>query len=199
MSPSAGTSEQNGQHAARVVDWPLVRSLHRREESAIDRIYAEYGSTVFGFLLRTLRDRAAAEDVQQQVFLEVWKGGPGYDPQRGGLLTWIMQIARNRAIDQLRRKIPEPFDPQDSPPTDSLVSDESVDELIDTWHMTHLLRQIPREEADLLRARFFDGKSQSEIAAETGVALGTVKMMMVRGLRRLRDLVEQERTGEPAS
>lgn len=199
MSPSDAIPDGSGQPAARVVDWPLVRALQSREESAIDRLYAEYGATVFGFLLRTLRDRAAAEDVQQQVFLEVWKGGPGYDPERGGLLTWIMQIARNRAIDQLRRRIPEPFDPQDSPPTDSLVSDESVDEMIDTWHMTHLLKQIPREEADLLRARFFDGKSQSEIAAETGVALGTVKMMMVRGLRRLRDLVENERAMEPVA
>lgn len=193
-----GERDIQGSGAKREVDRALVKSLQAQQESAVERLYSEYGSTVFGFLVRTLRDRAAAEDVQQQVFFEVWKGGPGYDPDRGGLLTWIMQIARNRAIDYLRKKIPEPFDPQESSPTESLVSDESVDELVESWHMTHLLKQIPREEADLLKARFFDGKSQSEISAETGIALGTVKMMMVRGLRRLRELVDEERALEPS-
>lgn len=102
-------------------------------------------------------------------------------------------------IDHLRKRVPEPFDPQEGSPTEALVSNESFDELVETWHITHLLKQIPREEADLLKARFFDGKSQSEIATETGIALGTVKMMMVRGLRRLRDLVEDERAQEAGS
>lgn len=186
------TGETQTPAGGRSVDPALVQALQRQDESAVERLYAEYGSTVFGFLVRTLRDRAAAEDVQQQVFFEVWKGGAGYDPARGGLLTWIMQIARNRAIDHMRKRVPEPFDPQESSPTDSLVSDESIDEMVESWHMAHLLKQIPREEADLLKARFFDGKSQSEISSETGIALGTVKMMMVRGLRRLRDLVEND-------
>lgn len=197
MTGGERDTQQTG--SARAVDPALVRGLQRQDEAAVERLYAEYGSTVFGFLVRTLRDRAAAEDVQQQVFFEVWKGGAGYDPQRGGLLTWIMQIARNRAIDQLRKRVPEPFDPQEGSPTEALVSNESFDELVETWHITHLLKQIPREEADLLKARFFDGKSQSEIATETGIALGTVKMMMVRGLRRLRDLVEDERAQEAGS
>ena len=67
-----------------------------------------------GFLVRALRDRASAEDVFQQVFLEAWQRGPAYDPGRASPLTWVMAIARSRAIDQLRKRVPEPRDPAGS-------------------------------------------------------------------------------------
>ncbi len=180
----------------RRIDPQLLASLQRGDEDAVEKLYAEFGGTVFGYLVKTLGDRGAAEDVQQQVFLEVWKRGASYDPQRAGLLTWIMQIARSRAIDQLRKRIPDPVDIDEQTPTDSTTADEFTSEMHDKWHIAHLLKQLPSEESDLLRARFYEGKSQSEIADETGVALGTVKMRMVSGLRRLRELIDSEPTQE---
>jgi len=180
----------------RQIDPLLLAGLKNGDEAAVERLYAEFGGTVFGYLLRTLRDRGAAEDVQQQVFLEVWKRGPTYDPARAGLLTWIMQIARSRAIDLQRKRIPDPVDIDESSPTDSTTADAFTDAMHDQWHIAHLLKQLPREESDLLRARFYDGKSQSEIAAETGIALGTVKMQMIRGLKRLRELIEADESLE---
>jgi RNA polymerase sigma-70 factor (ECF subfamily) len=166
----------------------LAERLAARDPRALDEIYARYAGTCFGYLVSTLRDRATAEDVQQQVFLEVWQRAESYDPRRGGLLTWIMTIARSRAIDQQRRRIPTPVeDPQTSEPTAS-----EVDELVDRWHFAALLRQLPGQEALLLRMRFHDGLSQSEIADRTGIPLGTVKMRMVSGLRRLRAFLEEE-------
>jgi RNA polymerase sigma-70 factor, ECF subfamily len=169
----------------------LAQRLVRREEAALADAYARYGRATFGFLLKALRDRAAAEDVQQQVFLEVWQRAPQFDPARGSLLAWVMLIARSRAIDQLRRRIPVPQDPTDSPALETPV-EPRVDELVEHWHMTALLGRLPHEEAVLLRQRFYGGLSQSEIASETGVPLGTVKMRMVSGLRRLRAMMEQE-------
>lgn len=180
------------EETTRQIDPLLLASLHNGDEAAVEQLYAEYGGTVFGFLVRTLRDRGAAEDVQQQVFLEVWKRGPTYDPTRASLLTWIMQIARSRAIDFLRKRIPDPVDIDESSPTDSTTANEFTDEMHDQWHIAHLLKQLPREESDLLRARFYDGKSQSEIATETGIALGTVKMRMVQGLKRLREMIDAD-------
>lgn len=176
----------------RQIDPQLLAGLKNGDESAVEQLYGEFGGTVFGFLVRTLRDRGAAEDVQQQVFLEVWKRGPTYDPARSGLLTWIMQIARSRAIDFMRKRIPDPVDINETSPTESTTANGFTDEMHDQWHIAHLLKQLPREESDLLRARFYDGKSQSEIAAETGIALGTVKMRMVQGLKRLRELVDAD-------
>lgn len=177
------------------VDESVLTGLKSGDEGAIEAIYAEYGRVVFGYLRRTLRDEGAAEDVQQQVFTEVWKRGAGYDPERASLLTWIMQIARSRAIDHLRKRTPEPVEIDDHFPTDSAPGDGFTDELNDQWQVAQLLQRIPREESDLLRARFYLGKSQSEIADEQGIALGTVKMRMVSGLRRMRELLEEEESG----
>ncbi len=150
-----------------------------------------------GFLVRTLRDRAAAEDVFQQVFLEAWQRGPAYDPDRASPLTWVMTIARSRAIDQLRRRVPEPRDPAGSLALLEGDGDHEavVDALIERWRFAALLGQLPEEEADLLRRRFYAGATQSEIAAATGIPLGTVKMRMVQGLGRLRDLLDREERG----
>lgn len=169
----------------------LAERLAAREDGALEHAYERYGRTTFGFLLKALHNRATAEDVQQQVWLEVWQRAGQYDPARAGPLTWVMLIARSRAIDQLRRRIPEPHDPTESPALDTPV-EPVVDALVEQWHMAHLLRQLPHEEAELLRRRFYEGLSQTEIASATGVPLGTVKMRMVSGLRRLREMMERE-------
>ena len=124
----------------------LGRRLAAREDGALADVYARYARPTFGFLLNALRDRATAEDVQQQVFLEVWQRAPQFDPARGSLFTWIMLIARSRAIDQLRRRIPIPHDPADSPALETPV-DPVVDELVEHWHMVELLERLPHEEA----------------------------------------------------
>ena len=139
-------------------------------------------------------DRAAAEDVQQEVFLEVWRRGASYDPARASLSTWIMVIARSRAIDALRKRVREPRDPAATLAVIEQIEDpsETPDELLERWRVAGLLRRLPREESQLLRLRFYDGLSQTEIAERTGIPLGTVKMRMVQGLNRLRDMIEQE-------
>lgn len=171
----------------------VAKRLAARDQGVIEELYAEFGRTTFGYLVRMLGNRATAEDIQQQVFLEVWTRGINYDPQRAGILTWIMQITRSRAIDHLRKRIPEPFDPQVNEATNSSVSLEpSTDELHNQWYVAHYLERLPQEESQLLKMRFVEDKSQSEIADETGIALGTVKMRMVQGLKRLREMMEAD-------
>jgi RNA polymerase sigma-70 factor, ECF subfamily len=159
---------------------------------ALEGVYEEYGSTVLGYLINVLGDRGVAEDVHQQVFLEVWQRAPGYDPQRASVLTWIMTIARSRAIDELRRRVPEPRDPGGAALAADPDPESSPDALVERWRIAHLLSRLRPDEATLLRMRFYEGLSQSEIAGRTGIPLGTVKMRMVEALRRLRELIEQE-------
>jgi RNA polymerase sigma-70 factor (ECF subfamily) len=140
-----------------------------------------------------LRDGTAAEDVLQQVMLEVWQRGSRFDPARGSLISWLMTITRSRAIDYMRRQVPEPQDPATTTRLiDRLASQEhAADDLAEQWRMAHLLTQLPREEARILKLRFHADMSQREIAAETGIPLGTVKMRMVSALARLRELMEE--------
>lgn len=171
----------------------IAAALRSDDPTAIDSLWREYGRTVFAFLVRTLGDRGEAEDVHQQVFVEAWQRRRDYDPARGRLLSWLMTIARSRAIDNHRRRKPEPTDP-------AIVEaghggehpHDPEQEMIERWHVAHLLRRIPSAEAELLRLRFYEELSQREIAARSGIPLGTVKMRMVQALERLRELIETE-------
>jgi len=163
------------------------------DEDALAEVYAQVGPSTFGYLLRTLGDRGAAEDVQQQVFTEVWRRAGDYDPQRAGLVTWVLMIARSRAIDHLRKRVPEPRDPLG--PSGAVMREvedpsELPETFVERWRLAVLVSQLPDDEARILRMRFHEGLSQTEIAERTGIPLGTVKTYMVRGLRRLRDLME---------
>jgi RNA polymerase sigma-70 factor (ECF subfamily) len=169
----------------------LAGALRRGDARALESVHAQYGATVFGYLLHTLRDRAAAEDVFQQVMTEVWRRGAQYDPARASMVTWILTIARSRAIDELRRRRPEPHDPGTLP---EAAVDPPQDDVAERWRVSHLLSQLPVEERRLLELRFYGELSQSEIAERTGVAMGTVKTRMVRGLERLRGLMDAEAT-----
>jgi RNA polymerase sigma-70 factor, ECF subfamily len=170
----------------------IADGLQRRDQQALVDLHAACGRTVMGFLVRVLGQPATAEDVFQQVFFEAWQRGPDYDPARASTMTWIMAIARSRAIDQLRKRVPEPREPGGSLALLEPSEESLVDELVERWRFANLLGRLPDDEADLLRRRFYEGETQTEIAAATGVPLGTVKMRMVQGLARLRDLLDGE-------
>jgi RNA polymerase sigma-70 factor (ECF subfamily) len=167
----------------------LAARLRAGDADALADVHEAYGAATFGLLVRMLGDRAAAEDVQQQVFTEVWQRAGAYDPRRAGLLTWVLTIARSRAIDHLRRRVPEPRDPQ---LPDSRTVDAGADALLERWRLAQLLGRLPEAERTLLRLRFYEELSQSEITAATGIPIGTVKARMVRGLTRLREMIEAE-------
>lgn len=174
----------------------LIAGLRRGDPDALAQAHRDYGGAVLGYLHRMIKDPGGAEDVHQEVFLEVWRRGPSFDPARATLGTWILLIARSRAIDHLRKRVPEPRDPL--APAVLAVGDPeqdpetSPDALVERWGMAMRLGRLPEHEAGVLRMRFHEGLSQSEIAARTGVPLGTVKTHMVRGLRRLRAMVDEE-------
>jgi RNA polymerase sigma-70 factor (ECF subfamily) len=188
MTPAdvAGTSWRA---PATLADRQMANALRSGEAGALDALHARYGATIFGYLASTLRDRAAAEDVFQLVFTEIWRRGHQYDPARGSLVTWMLTIARSRSIDELRRRRPEPLDPATLPETPSPAPQDAA---LDRWRMAQLLSQLPADERHLLELRFYGELSQTEIATRTGLALGTIKSRMVRGLERLRTLLDEE-------
>jgi len=175
----------------------LSERLRDRDPEALREVYERCGRVSFGFLVKALGDRAAAEDVQQQVFLEVWRRAQSYDPKRGSMLTWVMTIARSRAIDHTRRRVPEPLDPDAvASATESGAQVESeVEALAERWRMRALLERLPEAEAALLRLRFYGELTQTEIAARESIPLGTVKTRMFSGLRRLRGMIDEEDDG----
>ena len=182
----------------RRADRQAARALQDRRPEALALVMQAHGKTIMGYLTQLLRDRATAEDVLQQVLLEVWQRAPSYDPERAGLLTWVLMIAKSRALDERRRRVPEPVDPSTAAERATLTrpSDDDPERMLEQWRVAALLERLPRDEASLLRLRFYDDLTQTEIAARTGISLGTVKTRMVNGLAQLRDLLEAEQRSE---
>lgn len=172
-------------------DARLARMLQRGDDAATAEVEARYGRILTGFLREALPDPATADEVRQQVLLEVWRRGPKYDPLRSSPLTWVLLIARSRAADERRRRRPEPVDPSIVTEIQSR-GDDAFDALLERWRLAAMLDRLSGEEARMLRLRFYEGLSQTEIAARTGVPLGTVKRRMVTGLTRLRELIAEE-------
>jgi RNA polymerase sigma-70 factor, ECF subfamily len=170
----------------------LIRALHRGDPGAVELVTEAYGGLLRGFLSETLQDRDAVQDVLQQTLLDVWRRGRDYDPARASVATWLLVIARSRAIDHLRRRVPEPVDPDRLP---AVADRDRVDEtgaLLERWRMAGMIAALPREEAGVLRLRFYEGLTQRQIAERTGMPLGTVKMRMVQALERLRERLDAE-------
>lgn len=193
---AARVSEQRQQPDSRREPEARERALARRvragDPEASGLLVHEYGRVLSGFLRQLLGDDHAAEDVLQTVLVEAWRRGPTYDPARGSLLSWLMTIARSRAIDSMRRRVPEPYDPSS---TGELldrvaVSEDHAEEVASRWQLSYLLSALPPNRAELLRMRFQLGLSQTEIAERTGLPLGTVKTRMVAALETLRETMD---------
>ena len=167
-------------------DAELARRIEAGGESALEEVYAEPSGAVFAFLVGRMGGRAAAEDVLQQVFVEVWQKAGRFDPERGRLIAWIMSIANSRSIDALRRRVPEPRDPVAVARSGDGPDSGGVDGFLADWDFARAIEGLPEPEGELLRLRFADDLSQSEIAERTGIPLGTVKSKMVSGLNTLR-------------
>jgi RNA polymerase sigma-70 factor, ECF subfamily len=184
----------------RRADREAARALKDRRPEALALVMQAHGRTILGYLTQLLRDRATAEDVLQQVLLEVWQRASSYDPERAGLLTWVLMIAKSRALDELRRRVPEPVDPSTAAERAALArpSESDPERILEQWRIAALLERLPRDEASVLRLRFYDDLTQTEIAARTGISVGTIKTRMVNGLAQLRDLLEAEQQSEIA-
>lgn len=168
----------------------IAAGLRRRDPDAVRALYTEYSGVTLAVLRESIGDRGAVEDVFQQVFLEAWQRCPTYDPKRSSLGTWLATIARSRAIDHLRRRIPEPYDAVAE--GERVGERELAAEVLDRMTLGAMLRRLPREEAEVVWLRFHLGLSQREIVTRTGMPLGTVKSRTASALRRLRRMAEED-------
>ncbi|HEY1371470.1 MAG TPA: sigma-70 family RNA polymerase sigma factor [Candidatus Binatia bacterium] len=174
----------------------LIRQLAGGDRGAFGRFYDAYSTLVFSFALRMLRERSAAEDLLQEVFLQVWRDAPSYSPERGTPEAWLVMMTRSRAIDRLRsiRRRWKSFVSMERPSGQSHDAEvESGAAASDARIMvTSALARLPDNQRQVLEMAYFDGLSQTEIAARTNEPLGTVKTRMRAALQRLRELVGKE-------
>jgi len=179
-------------------DVELLHADARGDEDALARLYDRYRIILFSLLVRILRSREEAEDVLQEVFLQVWKRAKDFDEARGKPFTWLVTLARSRAIDRIRQlgarqRLAEAA-AQDH-------SEDVSDAVADTLHseqreiVARALAALPEEQRRALNLAYFDGLTQSEIAEQLDTPLGTVKTRMRSGMIRLRELLGDQAKG----
>jgi RNA polymerase sigma factor (sigma-70 family) len=168
-------------------DQELAEQFRGGDEHALRLAYDRYGGAVLHLALRTLGNRADAEDVTQATFVAAWQGRETFDPDRGGMLGWLLGIARRKVVDRLRsagrearvtetiRALPEPA-----------AATETPDRVLDRLVVADELAQLPAEQRRTLELAFYDDLTHPQISAVTGLPLGTVKSHIRRGMANLR-------------
>src|ERR1700743_1770092 len=155
-------------------DATLLALVVRGDEQAMASLFDRYSKVVYSVALRVLRDPAAAEDVLQDVFMQIWRNPDGFVATRGSLGGWLRVGLRNRAIDALRRKRPtESVDDVALASNYNLADEAERNSLMEKAR--EVIHQLPVEQRKTLEMAFFDGLTHSEIAEMTGDPLGTVK------------------------
>ena len=167
----------------------LLGRVSKGDQQAMAEIFDRYSRLVYSVALRVLSDSGHAEDVMQEVFLKVWREPQVFFQDRGRLGAWLAVIARNRAIDSLRRRKPSDSveDVILASRTD-IASEVERESLIDK--IRGAMRILPPEQKLSMELAYFEGLSHSEIAARTGDPLGTVKSRIRSALLSLRKALE---------
>ena len=195
-------------------DWPersrelaiLLSRTALGDRAAFAQLYDRTSGHLFAVLLRVQRDRAQAEDLLQEVYVNVWRAAGGFDAARSQPLTWLTSIARNRAIDSLRRAQSQPqlqsttrdaHDDDDAPDAIERAADEApgplelLDRACDARQLTHCMDGLSATQRQSVALAFFDGLSHAEVAEHLHQPLGTVKSWLRRALQALKQCLDR--------
>ena len=189
---------------AELPDEQLMEKVRAGDGRAIAALYDRYGVLIFSLALRMLNDRESAEELVQEVFLRAWRQAASYQPGLGKLSTWLLGIARNLAVDELRRRGARPqraggdteeqlnqlASPRNEDPA------EQVSAATQRQEIQRALRELPDAQRQVIELAYYGGLTQSEIAERLGDPLGTVKTRMRLATRKLRDLLREDQVLE---
>lgn len=170
-------------------DAALVSAVRAGNQDAMAQLYDRYSQVVYAVAMRVLGDTTVAEDVLQEIFMQLWRNPGAFDASRGSLAPWLAVIARNRAVDMLRKRRPQDdisevtlgFEPDMAAEADLARVVEKV---------RAVLKDMPPPQRSALEMAYFEGYSHSEIAQKTGEPLGTIKTRIRAGLTLLRKAVQ---------
>jgi RNA polymerase sigma factor (sigma-70 family) len=165
------------------------------DRAALQIVYRLTSAKLFGVALRILGERSEAEDVLQEVYVTVWRKAADFDPNRASPMTWLIAIARNRAIDRLRatrrsrrmEPIEQAVEVADSAP----IADSVLEGAQDHARLHGCLEALATHERAAMRGAFFDGNTYEDLAARMNVPLGTMKSWIRRAMMKLKSCLEQ--------
>ncbi|NOT74765.1 MAG: sigma-70 family RNA polymerase sigma factor [Cyclobacteriaceae bacterium] len=169
----------------------LIERLCQRDSSALDYLYDHYSGALYSVVLRVVRKEEIAEEVLQDVFIKIWDRMASYDPTKGRLFTWMLNIARNQAIDKTRSR--EMSQGKKTDDIDNLVNkidrQESAYSPIEAIGLKEVLTKLPEDQRFVIDHLYLKGFTQSELAEEFGIPLGTIKTRTRMAMKELRSIL----------
>jgi RNA polymerase sigma-70 factor (ECF subfamily) len=173
-----------------------IAGLRKQDRDVFSVLYDQYASALLGVVFKIVDDREWAEDIIQESFVKIWEKNSSYDSSKGRLFTWMLNIARNTAIDALRSKqgkwaskIQSDVDYVNmtgaGPTTSTMIDGMDIPEIVDTL--------LPDQKI-IIDMMYFQGYSQDEVSKELGIPLGTVKTRTRAGLLKMREIYNIQRT-----
>jgi RNA polymerase sigma-70 factor (ECF subfamily) len=170
-------------------DAELLEAVAAQDQTAMATLFDRYSRLVYSIALRVLREPALAEDVMQEVLLQVWRQPRGFVSQRGSLGAWLAVVARNRSIDVIRRRSHlQPLEDMVLPEPRNLQRAVEENHLMDQVRL--VVEQLPKDQQAPLQMAYFEGLTHSEISERTGTPLGTVKTRIRTALISVRKALE---------
>jgi RNA polymerase sigma-70 factor (ECF subfamily) len=167
-------------------DDDLAEQFRAGEEHALRLAYDRYGGAVLYLGVRLLGNRSDAEDITQTTFVAAWQGRDTFDPDRGGMLSWLLGIARRKVADRLRSAARDERVATSVRAQPVTPDEESPERVLDRLVVADEMAQLPAEQRRTLELAFYDDLTHPQIAAMTGLPLGTVKSHIRRGMANLR-------------
>ena len=177
-------------------DSVLMKQLARRAPEALEILYDRHSRAVYSLALRIAQQATSAEEIVQDVFLQLWRKAHHYQASRGPLEPWLLTLARNRSLDHMRLKREKQRRREDTLEEQPLAcTAPNPEHIADREHRAArvrvLMRSLPERQRRAIELAYFDGMTHSEIARELKEPLGTVKSWIRTGLLRLREAVEE--------
>jgi RNA polymerase sigma-70 factor (ECF subfamily) len=180
-------------------DADLARRLGEADADALAQLYQRFGKPCYSLARRICADEGLAEDVVQEVFLALWRDPGRFDPARGTFATWLLTLIHHKAVDAVRREstirrrvVPAPEAGEDWSPSPMPGADQAAMARVAAGQVRQALHLLPVEQRQVLALAYYGGHTQREIAALTGVPLGTVKSRMFAGVQRLRSALDEQ-------
>jgi len=190
-------SEPSTEHEE-ISDQDLMLRIQQGDEEALGLLYDRYSGVLKSLIMRVIHNDAESDDLLQEIFVELWKQSGTFSPEKGKPLGWIVTLTRRRAIDRLRKRqayarVEEKFKDQPEQQPEAWVHNTMEEdlELNDARRMLRkVMDELPEAQRQAIELAYFKGMSQREVAAHTGIPLGTIKTRLELGLKKISEALK---------
>ena len=180
-----------------LTDEHLMQRIQSRESEALGYLHDRYASMLKALIMKVLHNEAESDDMLQEIFVEIWDRASSYSPEKGKALGWIITLSRRRAIDRLRKR--EAYcraeerlaEETKRHPNDWVAHvEEDIAHAEMREHLQRVLAGLPDAQRQAIELAYYKGMSQREIAAHTGIPLGTIKTRLELGLKKISEALK---------